>query len=134
MQRRLDLLKTTLGEFDDMCRASGVRCGYLIIPSVGQAIHAAADGSDDLIALEDDAFRSELLMVREVKRFLEAKGMIYADTAGFVGRHFREAMSRGEEFRTLVPWDHHPRAGGYAAYAEAAFGLFERIERDGSAQ
>ena len=80
------------------------------------------------MVLNGDVLRKELSIVREVKKFLDASDSIYVDAANFVGQRFLSAVIDGEEFRVLLPWDHHPGPDGYVAYAEAAIELVKRME------
>jgi hypothetical protein len=127
VETRKRWLRQVLTAMDDRCRRHDVRCGYLLIPSIGRAIHTVAS-EGGLRAVDVEVLDEELALVDEVERLLDAREIPYVDTAPYIGRRFLAGLERGDVYEIVIPWDHHPLAGGYAAYADAAFDLIQRME------
>lgn len=125
---RVASLKETLLSIKEMCSAHSVSCGFLLLPSIGRAISLVRSDTFDITNETPRELDRELSLVEEIKEFLIGNDMAFSDAAPYVASAFQERLSSGDELEVMVPYDSHPRRVGYAAYADAATDLLNKLQ------
>lgn len=117
-------LKTLEGFLDEMrlaAQAASIRFGVLFIPSKENALFEQIDRDEPRYPLFERTVQQERELTERLEKFLIERGVPHANALDCL---------QGNLFSPLYPNDSdgHPRAAGYACYAETAAPLVEDAE------